>query len=198
MAKTKGAKAASGDKQYAESADTATLERPDSTRSQRAVLQSAPADRALSEVQTPSAFSYTDEDGGTITAYPVTKELANGSSVTEVMSKSGGERGWATTGTVGKTATDRNGDLLVPANLIEGRFGGKVTVNHAKGTAKVAAPEGAAKTAKETDRGASRAREYVQAEESKAAAKKAAPKAKKAKPAKAGKAKKTDKQESAA
>ena len=194
MAKT--AKAAKGVTEYAESADTATLERPDSTRSQRAVLQSAPADRALSEVQTPSAFTYTDEDGGSIQAYPVTKEQSDGTSVTEVMSKSGGERGWATTGTVGKTATDRNGDLLVPVNLIEGRFGGKVTVGK-DGKAKVAAPEGAAKTAKETDRGASRAREYVQAEEQKAAAKKAAPKAKKAKPAKAGKAK-TDKQESAA
>ncbi len=194
MAKT--AKAAKGVTEYAESADTATLERPDSTRSQRAVLASAPADRALSEVQTPSAFTYTDEDGGSITAYAVTKEQSDGTSVTEVMSKSGGERGWATSGTVGKTATDRNGDLLVPVNLIEGRFGGKVTVGK-DGKAKVAAPEGAAKTAKETDRGASRAREYVQAEVSKAAAKKAAPKAKKAKPAKAGKAK-TDKQESAA
>jgi len=194
MAKT--AKAAKGVTEYAESADTATLERPDSTRSQRAVLQSAPADRALSEVQTPSAFSYTDEDGGDITAYPVTKEQSDGTSVTEVMSKSGGERGWATTGTVGKTATDRNGDLLVPVNLIEGRFGGKVTVGK-DGKAKVAAPEGAAKTAKETDRGASRAREYVQAEESKAAAKKAAPKARRAKSAKAGNAQKA-KQESAA
>lgn len=185
MAKDKGQKASGkGGVEYADGPDTVTLERPDSTRSQRAMLQSGPADRALSKVQTPGSFTYTTEDGS-VTAYAVTKQLADGTEVTEVMSKSGGERGWAASGTVGKTATDSNGDLLVPVNLVDGRFGGKVTVNHKDGTAKVAAPEGAAKAAKDEGRGHSPSREYVRAEEDKAAAKKAAPKAKKAKPAKA-------------
>jgi len=204
MAKTaKSGKA--GGVEYADGPDTATLERPDSTRSQRALMQSAPADRALSQTQTPSSFTYQTEDG-TVTAYAVTKQLLDGTEVTEVMSKSGGERGWAASGTVGKTATDSNGDLMVPVNLLEARFGGKVTVGK-DGTAKVAAPEGLAKAGKDESRGHSPAREYVRFEEDKAAAKAEAKKSAKSAPKKARKSTKasaarastkTDKQESAA
>ena len=200
MAKTaKSGKA--GGVEYADGPDTATLERPDSTRSQRAMLQTGPADRALSQTQTPGSFTYPSEDGS-VTAYAVTKQLADGTEVTEVQSKSGGERGWAASGTVGKTATDSNGDLLVPVNLVDGRFGGKVTVGK-DGTAKVAAPEGLAKAAKDEGRGHSPAREYARAEEDRAAAKKAAPKARKSATARKASAKtgttsKTAKSESAA
>lgn len=161
-----------GGVEYADGPDTATLERPDSSRSQRALLQSGPADRALRQVNTPSAVFATDKDGGAVMAYAVTTQNPTGSEVAlaKCPNGHGGDQAVAS-GTLGKTATCGNcGSLLVGANLVEARFGGKVTLDK-DGKATVAEPTfGGAKAS--DDRGASRASQYATEKAEKAAARK--------------------------
>jgi len=127
--------------EYAATADTATLEHPDSTRDQRAIIQTAPPAIAFKEVQTPSAHTVTDEDGGTFKAYAATRENSQGSEVTKVECPSGhgAGKGEATTGTVGKTATcGECGKLLIPTTLINERTGEPVEFKSGKDGARVA------------------------------------------------------------
>ena len=169
MAKSKTTKGEDGEKgkrQYAVGADTATLEQPDSTRNQKAVLLTAPADVALKQVNTPSATTFETEDGGSVTAYPVTTELPDGTAVVEV---EGG--GHVAAGAFGKTATDKDGNLLRAKAYVDGRYGGAVTVGK-DGKATVAAPKFPKGAETDEDRGHGPARAYAVERDSKAAARK--------------------------
>jgi hypothetical protein len=176
---SKGSKSSSTD-QWAASRDTATLDRPDSGRNQRAAMGTGtPFDIAPREVLTPSAVTFERNDTAdtdTVVGMPVTRERRDGTVVVETECPEGHAEGKAevVAGTLGKTATcSECGSLLVATQYVEDGTGAIIEKDK-DGRVSLREPKGVREAAKDEGRGAGPAQRFVTREDSLADEKKAA------------------------